>query len=215
MERSYVLVSAAFITVWSLRSSSLYTVPRYWLPLIPFILLIGIFGLRRIYQLVSWQRLKPWLTAVFLSLLALLVGQGTVNALSRLEPWARHYYAHSDATRLQLADEVHRISEADAVIAVTDWGVLPLSLDRKTVSVLNDKDRVGSLGRIVDYGARYLVILEGTSAMVGAAEEMVAELPGVFQPELVIDPDGPGAGGGIYRIDLERAAAELEQRSRR
>jgi 4-amino-4-deoxy-L-arabinose transferase-like glycosyltransferase len=215
VERTYVVISALFLVLWSLRSSSLYTVPRYWLPLLPFLLLIGLYGLGRIYELLRWRNLRPWLMAAYLSLLAVLVGQGTANALNRLEPWATHYYENSEATRLALAQVVHAHSEPGDVIAVTDWGVLPLSLDRATVSVLNDKDRVRSLDRIVDRQATHLVILEGTSAMVDAAKEMVAELPEVFHPVRVIDPDGPGAGGGVYRIDLQRAEAEMSKRAGR
>jgi hypothetical protein len=210
LERAYVAISAIFIALWALRADSLYTVPRYWLPLLPFVLLIGMLGLKRIYDLVPWKATKPWVAAVYLSLLAVTVSQGTVSALTKLEPWAAHYYETSERTRLALADFVHNNTAADAVIAVTDWGVLPLSLERDTVSVLNDDDHRQSLERILNSGASHLVILEGTSAMVDPTNAMVDELPQVFQPELEIRPKGTGAGGGVYRVDLEAARAELE-----
>jgi 4-amino-4-deoxy-L-arabinose transferase-like glycosyltransferase len=209
MERAYVIISAFFISAWALRSGSLYTVPRYWLPLLPFVLLIGILGFQRIYGLMPWRAVKPWLVAAYLCLATVLVSQGAQSALTKLEPWAEHYYETSEETRLALADYVHKTTGADSVIAVTDWGVLPLSIERETFSVLNDKDRVGSLRRIVKKGATHLVILEGTSAIVKPAQEMVAELPQVFTPELEIRPKGTGAGGGVYRIDLEQAASAL------
>lgn len=211
MERVYVLVSLAFIAWKALSSRSLYTVPRYWLPLLPFILLIGIHGLGVIYRTTSNLAIGPLVSAILVSLGLLVTGHGTVAMTNKLNPWIGNYYREADQTRLALAAYIHQNAPADATVAVTDWGVLPLTLERKTVSVLNDPDRVLSLQRIVRARATHLVILEGTSAMVEPAQRMAEELPSIFLPKLLLDPPD-SEGGAVYEIDISEAERELERR---
>lgn len=215
LERGYFLISAAFIVLWSLRAGNLYTVPRYWLPLLPFVLLTGVYGLQRIYRLVTQPvpAAAPWLQALLVCLFLITVAPGTRNAVAQLQPWADHYHRASNESLAAVAAYVHERTSPEDVIAVTDWGVLPLALDRRTVSVLNDKDHVATLGRIVEKEATHLVILEGTSAMVNPTLEMVAALPGVFQRKLAAEPKGTGAKAYVYAIDLEKARAELQRRT--
>ncbi len=210
MEAAYVLVSLAFIASQWFGSGSAYTVPRYWIPLLPFVLLIWMSGLALVGGYLRERVLATPARALGLMVLALVLGNGAYGYARLIHPWHHNYYANANAWVGDVKAYLDTHAAPDAMVAVTDWGVMPFLLQRPSIQVLDDPSHVYSLERLVRYRARYLVILDKEAAFPPYAKAMVKDLPEVFH--LVLDARKAGKPGPdieVYAVDLDRAEKAL------
>lgn len=202
-ERVYVIASGLFLLYTYLKSRSLYTVPRYWLPLLPFICVAGVLAAEKALAAIPTRARR----AVSIALLALVVAVVAPRA-------GRDFgYAASAATekhwlgKSKLLDGVAQYFEdnvpSDATVATTDWGVTPMTVRRSSYQVLNDPDHRLTIKRMLDYSTDYLVILDQLAAFSPHARALVAERPDAFTQlwESCTDEGNPCAS--VYRIDRD------------
>ncbi|MCP5368311.1 MAG: hypothetical protein H6907_10835 [Hyphomicrobiales bacterium] len=209
LEVAFALLMLLFLVAWNLRpGSSLVVVPRYWVPLLPVALVLLAGGVLRLVE--ALRRPGPRLAGAALGLLA-----GAVLAANGVASLA--YYLRSDAdyaaglaAMRAAAGQVRTRTAADAVVAVTDWGAMPLLLHRPTVLALNDPDHERTLRLLLRKDARALVVVDGLASLTSqTSRRMVRDHPDVF-PELFRQ----GAPGGLFTttvhgIDPDRLRAAV------
>ena len=214
MQAAYVLASLAFIASQWFSQSATYTVPRYWIPLLPFILVIWLSGVALVGDYLKGRALAAPAQALGLLIAFLVVGNGTYGYARMIHPWHQKYYADASAWMAEVKDFLDARLPPGQKVAVTDWGIAPFLLQRPTISVLDDPSHRYSLERLVRYRTPYLVILDKEAAFPPYAKAMVKDLPEVFH--LVLDARKPGRPGPdiqVYQVDLqgaEKALARLE-----
>lgn len=206
MERIYVLLSLAYLFGGALSRDSLYTVPRYWLPLLPFLLVSASLGIQGIYERLAGTRFQAAFAAIALTLGMLAVVRGAQDSF----PWeSAPGFERRNAALMELRAYVDERVDADASIATSDWGVLPWALQRTSYQLLNDADHRFSLARIDRFQTGYLAILAGTGAIGREAKNMVNAFPDVFSPLFFTSRQGRAPAGRLYHVDLEGVARVL------
>ena len=209
VERAFVIVALTFQLWLTLRGDrSLYIVPRYWLPVMPSVLLMVGLGLAAVHDRL---RATPARHAVVIGATALLA-VALVSGAARFVGYAArgHIYYPNAATVIEAtADYVARNVPLEARIATTDWGVMPFMLGRESYQVLDDASHRLTLERMQRFETRYLVILDGLARFPPAARAMADAFPAVFVPVFEARGDAPGPVAMIYAVDLTALRAVL------
>ena len=203
MERVLALSLAGFFFWRTMHARNLYVVDRYWLSLLPFVAIIGSLGLRKIHKSIETGPLRHLYLAIVLVVAVIISSNGLHLTLSKASDENREYDRQANIILQEISRFVQSNSSEDTTVAVTDWGILPLFIHRKSYQLLNDKDHLLSLKRILKYKTKLLVILDGSAASAPYAREMVNAFPDAFTLMKDFEPSG-GAGpkGSVYRINL-------------
>lgn len=206
MERAIVILLAAFFFWRTLSASNMYVVNRYWVSLLPFISLVAALGVSRLYLLLRSTPIRNIYASVVLLLAATTVAQGVNSPIRKTDSEEVQYYENANLVLSAMADYVDSTTDPDTIIATTDWGVLPLYLQRESYQVLNDDDHLMSLARIDKYQPELLAILDGVSAFPASARKMAEDLPELFTLLQNFNPenDDPGPKGSIYAVNRNR-----------
>lgn len=213
MERAYVVLSLLFLLVWTLKGGrSLYIVPRYWLPVLPFVLLLAGLGLAALHERLGRSSARH----------AVVAGSGALALLTAINGAAvgaefaakRDYYRNAHRAIQATAEFVAGNVPAGALIATTDWGVMPFLLQRQSYQVLNDPSHRLSLERMQKYRTRYLVILDDLAAFPPTARAMVGRLPELFDLVFERRADDSGPSVSVYAVRLDGVGRALERIAR-
>ena len=208
MEIVYVIFSLTFIVKKIVFSKNLYIVDRYWLPMLPFILLSFLLGINAVFK-----RLKPGViqiasAAVLIVFAVLICFHGITFSFKLCK--SRNYYSNAASVFPEIKEFMNKENVDKKNIAVTDWGVMPFILDQKCFQVLNDKNHLQTLKRMSLYETQYLVIFTGLAAFYESALEMVDELPQVFN--LIYEKKfDKGPDILIFRVDIDNIKVFLNQ----
>jgi hypothetical protein len=213
LERVFVLLSLVFLLLWTLKGGrSLYIVPRYWLPVLPFVLVLVGLGVAALHDRVRGTPVRYAVAATAVALVALATVNGAGHIVGHSVRSA--YYRSADDVIRRTAAYVAEQVPAETRIAATDWGVLPFSLERRSVQTLNDESHQLTLARMSRYQTRYLVILDGLAVFPRFARRMIARFPDMFSLVFEARPAGRGPVASVYVVDLEKIDSALGQTSR-
>ena len=207
MERSYVVLSAAFLAYSSLKSHNLYVVTRYCLPLAAFAVVAAGFGLRSIYNLCTDVRYKAIVGTVIGFLVVLILTHG-VSVCLRYSARST-YYRNAQDVMGKVKEFMDENTSRATPVAAVDWGVTPFILKRTCYKILTGESYHLSLERIDKYQTEYLVIVEQLASAAPYARKMVQEMPELFSLMLEIEPEGEGPAAAVYRVNLEDVRRSL------
>lgn len=201
MERS-LLFSFVFFFLYRHYSAgpTLYIVTRYWLPMLPFVLLVCAIGLAR---MVGWLQ-NAWARRLALTLIVSLASLVFVNS------WVSHqasqaastHYAESEVLRERLRNFSRKHIPKDARVAVSDWGVVPLTLERQSYQLLDDRDHMLSLARMAKFQTEYFVIWLGFGGQISLQMiRLVKGYPNLFE-RMAFPMTRVGPNAALFRVDL-------------
>jgi len=207
-ERSYVLLSTAFLFYSLLKERpSLYVVPRYWLPILPFMVVMLGFG-------VTWlvgqlQRLLSmyWGPAISVLLMLLVFLNGAKALQGHIDE--QKDFEHANHGLAGLTRYATEYLPENAIVATSDWGVLPLALQRESVMLLNDKDHRYSLARMQKYNVTHVAVLKGISKAADPANKMINDYPSSFSRLYSHGEAGKRFSIGLYEVNLPKLANQL------
>jgi hypothetical protein len=200
-EQIYIIVSVVFFIKQSLGSSWLRIVQRYWLPLLPFVMVSAGLGLSFLYNKAKRTQFR-WALGVFIGFMVLLIVQNGINSFRYLRSKG-DYYKSGNEVMAKVRDFMDKRTDAAVPVATTDWGVMPFVLKRTCYPVLNDESHVLSLERMEKYKTGYLVILDGSGVWAEPARKMVQDLPQLFNSMFEVDPGEDLPSASVYEVDLE------------
>jgi hypothetical protein len=212
MERLYVIVSLAYIVWSSLSTRWLYVQYRYWLPMLPFILILGGLGLRVLYEQVKDRRFMLPFSAFIVTLFLLIFVNGLNEFISFKRHFNQDYYRNANRIVAQVKEFMDEKTRDQVPVATTNWSVMPFVLKRTCYPILNDKSHMLSLERMNKYGTKYLVILDELTAFAKDARNMVEEFPELFTLLVEIKPQDIGPSAAVYEVDLEGLESLLENK---
>lgn len=211
LEAIYVALLVLFFAYSTLKSQNLYIVTRYWLPLLPVILVSGALGVGLLYTNFTKFRLNILTGALGGLLLILSVQNGVTEFMGHISPEKDAYYRNARDTIENLARFVKQKTDHDDTIATTDWGVLPLALGRQSYVVPRGDTNNYTLKSILKYKSRFIVILKG-----GITYPMILKIiernPNIFNPLAEYGDGNVGPVGAVYEIDLEQVRRALRDK---
>jgi len=202
-EAAFVLTAAAMIIYPKIGSKSLYHVARYWIPLLPFFIVIAGLGIQRIAEILasSWYRKAVTGGAIVITLVVLASGiLGWADTLStqNTERIARRY-----DTAITVAGYVKDNLPEETVILGTDWGVTPMLTRRRSYGYLRSPCHKPTLERIRDKAPSHLVVL-AHSVTTPMALDMADQYPQAFQPVFSMGDREQRSFGAVYIIDRKQ-----------
>ncbi|WJG10459.1 hypothetical protein [Aliiglaciecola sp. LCG003] len=200
LELLYVGLSMAFIGKDILLTKTLHIVYRYWIPMLPFIIVMMGFGIYKCVNFAWLGKLKrPAQTGALLLVSALLV-LASPNLLRHVEQTDKFRDESSAISALKGFVDIE--IPKNAVVATVDWGVLPHTLQRRSIPLLNDPNNQQSIERMLKYNTEYLVTFGKFARMNDPALNMVDRFPKVFNKIFETYTQQPNTAIEIYRVDL-------------
>lgn len=209
MERIFVVLSLVFLLLWTLKGGrSSYVVPRYWLLVLPFALVMIGCGIAELRDRLKAAPARHAASAAAIALFALVLA----NGVERITEFAGDgvYYENATEVIQRTADYVSERIPPETSLATTDWGVMPFALKRRSYQILNDTSHRLTLRRMNKYKTGYLVILGKRLVFPPIAREMVSRFPGIFKLEFEARPNGWGPVASVYAIDLAALTMALD-----
>lgn len=202
LELLYVGFSLAFISKDILLNKNLHIVYRYWIPMLPFIVVMLGLGIYRIVNFPWLGKLKRPAQAGALFFVTALLIIASPNLLKHVEQTPKLQEENQALAELETFVELQ--IPADAVIATVDWGVLPHTLQRRSIPLLNDPSNQQSIERMLKYKTEYLVTYGKFGRMNEPALAMVNSHPNAFLRLLSIMDDRPNTQIQVFKVDLAK-----------
>lgn len=213
MEWIFVGMLVSFMAYqYLIRSDTVYSPIRYWIPILPFVLISGAMGLSIIHDRLARTRARLVVGIVSVLLLMSALYNGATFLIEETGDDRTETFRNSERLVAELSGFVDQHTKRDDNIATSDWGILPRALNRQSYMILNDDPYTLSLDRMHKYQTKYLVILQNNATRTLFAQRMADELPNLFTKELEIKSVGPGPSGLVYAVDLAKVKAFLATR---
>lgn len=206
LERIYVVTSLLFILNGLLKAEHLYVVDRYWIPLLPFIVVMLGFGIKRIVSLHilgKWQIGAQLCACAFAVFLLIIASKNLANPMFNKEKLALEQTSID-----QLSQYASAYIDKEAVIATVDWGVLPHTLQRKSFPILNDLSMTQNIDRMKKYDIDYLVSYGKYGGTSAAAAKLVESYPLAFKNIFSVNENNPRARLTLYKVNLAKIPEE-------
>lgn len=201
-EVTYVVISLSYILWTNMTSKGLYTVSRYWLPMLPFMYCILFFGFCRAVSIINNKKVRYVVS--FLAVM-LIFHNGIAHYVHFLSNDTSERYEISYARLIEMKHFLknnHNVN-SETVFASTDWGVIPYVLGYQTYQVLNDKNSQYTFERMLKYKTKYLIVLDGLAAFPEYGRNMVDSNQEIFNR---IKHDRIGTTDkylSLYKINLQ------------
>jgi hypothetical protein len=212
VEIVFIALSVGFILQDLLLQNSLYVLARYWLPILPHYLLISSLGILFLYERIKTNKFSKH---AFQALSVVLFLSFTIASLQNFTHFRKSesIYKNIGLTLEQLAEFTEKNIPSDAVVGTNDWGVLPRTINRRSVPILNDVNHARTMLRLMKYSTTYLVLLNKFDRSGKPALEMVAKFPNIFDKIYAIDSSHAYADASVYKIDQELLLAQVKSMS--
>ncbi len=209
VEIAFVVISVAFLahSVFGGGGRTIYVVSRYWLPVLPFLILMMSYGVQSICQGLARIRLSAVGYLIVMGLSGLLLANGVHVVREHID--AGPYFENAGKVVDSVAAYINETTPPDARVATTDWGVMPRAVDRSCYQLLDDERK--SLERMLQYQTTYLVILDDLARFPRTARKMVERFPEPFSLQLQVDPNGRGPAAAVYSVDLRKLKALVQE----
>lgn len=200
LELLYVGLSMAFISKDILLNKNLHIVYRYWLPMMPFIIVMMGLGLKTVtsFGFLGLLKRPAQISATLFVCLLLIVAFPNLLKM---------YYQDDKLEQEQLAIEklaqfTRENIPDDAIVATVDWGVLPHIIQRRSIPLLNDPDNQQSIARMLKYHTEYLVTYNKFGRMSTPAESMTKRYPKAFDEVFDGSNDNAKIGLKAYKVNI-------------
>lgn len=215
-ELLFVTLLTSYLIYRSLKAQNLYIIVRYWLPLLPFYISIVLIGYTDLTKNIKNKLSKYSIIVPAIVILATVLINGAKFASVKNSTVRDEYYSHAEVVLNSMSAYLNKIADKKTVLASTDWGVLPLYLQRKSIKLLNDDslDYKLSMERMVRFQTQYLIILDGNATIYASARRMTKAYPKLFQLESHFEPENNiGPLGSIYKINLDKVSLLLNKKT--
>jgi hypothetical protein len=214
LELSYIGFSTAYIAVDLLTKKHLYVLGRYWLPLLPFISLFFVVGVvwfcQKLAGSMNLITKKAYLTrAVSVALLVCFVVVGALNTTLYYKNISIYEPINQNLEKLSAFSK--NSIPYNAVVAVNDWGVIPLTLNRYAIPLLNDDSHIHSVKKMIKYSTDYMVIVEKFKRSGEPALKLAEHRPDVFQLLQTFSSATSEANTFIFKINKEKMSLLLDE----
>lgn len=202
LELIFVLLNFVLLLHQFVGGESLYIVQRYWLPILPFLIVMLSMGVQRVFQgvgrFVSVERGRFALAAFA----GLVVLQGSVALAHRISDEARAQIQEKYETAAVVTGYAKTVAPPDAVLMGSEWGVIPLLTGHQTVQIVRAPCPTRTFELIRRFGATHLVVVPDTLVRT-FVDSIRQEYPAVFELEFSIGEEGTREFGGVYRINAD------------
>ena len=202
-EAAFVLTAAAMIIYQKIGSKSLYHVVRYWIPLLPFFIVIAGLGIRQVGELLSITGYRRMALAGAGTLALILLFAGGIGWADRLSSANNEKIAGNFDTSMTVAEYVRNQVPTERAILATDWGVAPLLTGRRTYQYQRSSCDKPTLELILDKDPAYLVILPKFRRY-KMALDMAEHYLQVFREVFATGNRDKGPFGAVYAIEKEQ-----------
>lgn len=202
LELFYIVISVLFILKDLLFTKHLHVVPRYWVPLLPFVILTIAYGFQNIINSSQIFKLKKFMQGAGGLVIIAIVTFSSPNLIKHISDNERYENVADSMENLQNFS-LKNIPEASR-IATMDWGVLPHIMRRQSFPVLNDPDHQQTIQRILKYQIEYLVIHDSFPRTSVPSKSMVEDYSGVFSLIFETHMGVEFAQSQIYKINLDK-----------
>jgi hypothetical protein len=199
LERFYIIISVLFILKGFFGGKSIYVVTRYWIPLLPFVILCIGFGMQSIVNYFNSQKMKKALQSIATLTACLIVAISLPNLANHIK--AKDKYAKISSTLSAVQEYAKSNIPKDSKVATMDWGIVAHSIGRQSFPVLNDPNYQQTIDRIVKYQLNYLVI-DNFSRNSEISTKMTEQYPQVFNLVFETHSAEEEPQAKIYNIDL-------------
>ena len=202
LEFFYVLFSLAYIGNSLFMKDNLHIVLRYWVPVLPFFVLIMGLGIQSI---LNWKILaftKP-VSQVFTVLVVITL---LVISLPNLTRHIGLEEKRGEESRALAAVKVFTDINIpiNAVVATTEWGIMPSTINRRSFPVLNDPDHKETIARMLKYQTEFLITYGKFSRRDVHALNLVAKHNDVFTKVFGVNEGEPNLAIMVYKINLRK-----------
>ncbi|GAA0856949.1 hypothetical protein [Aliiglaciecola litoralis] len=207
IELIYVGISLLYLAKGILAAKNLHIVYRYWVPMLPFIIIIMGLGISKLVNLSvfgKW-RIVPRTAGMLLATLLLITG--SLNLTDHITQ-SEKYEIEAQAVA-RLTEFAQQNLPQDAVVATVDWGILPRALQRQSYQVLNDPSFIQTVTRMAKYQTKYLVTYGKFARMNDPAKAMIAAYTELFDKQFSVFDDKPNTQIEVYKVDIDRLASEI------
>jgi hypothetical protein len=201
-ELFYIVISVLFILKDLLLTKHLHVVPRYWVPLLPFVILTMAYGLQNIVDFSQKLKMNKVMQGAGALLIITIVAVSSPNLIKHINASERYENVAASMEKLQNFS-IENIPETSRV-ATMDWGVLPHIMRRQSFPVLNDPHHQQTIERILKYQIEYLVIHDSFPRTSGLSRDMVEQYPEGFSLMFETHMGIEFAQAQIFKINLER-----------
>ena len=200
---TFVLLNVALMLNKFVGGDSLYIVVRYWLPVLPFLILIGTVGFSRIATLAMPGGRKQYAHALGATAFAVVFALGAAGLVERIVgDYPRFVKAKYEAATT-VGEFVRSETAGDAVVMTTDWGVGPFVTDRLSYQIARSPCMRPTLELLLAKGAGYLVITP-KALRNEYALALVNRFPEAFRQVFELKDEGHDLFGAVYSIDRDR-----------
>lgn len=208
LELLYVALSMAFISKDILLNKNLHIVYRYWLPMMPFIIVMMGLGLKTISSLDIWGVLKKpaQVFSVGLAVMLLIIAAPNLQKM-----YAQDHKLMQEQRAIEKLKQfsTNNIPKG-ATVATVDWGVLPHVIQRRAIPLLNDPDSQQSMTRMIKYETEFLVTYNKFGRMNTPAESMVQRFPSAFNKVFEEISETPKITIRVYEVNIKQLDIHLK-----
>jgi len=213
LERIYVIISLFYFFGTLVTKDHLHVVPRYWVPLLPFVLVAIGFGFKYIYlTFFQSNKVRFAISSIFAAILIgiLMHGIYSVNNLIGFEKPIS--LKHNTEVLNALASYSDENIPINTNVATTDWGVVPRAVQRTSYPTLEDSSHFESLSRIAKYNVEYLILYDQASSIFpAAARNMIKMYPDAFNSIYSIETKKPISSAEVFKIDINKIKLILNE----
>ncbi|WP_342804795.1 hypothetical protein [Alteromonas sp. M12] len=211
LELLYVGFSLVFISKDILLNKNLHIVYRYWIPMLPFIVIMLGFGIHKCVNFSWLGKLKRPAQVGALFVVTSLLIFASPNLFKHVQQTQK--IQNENLAINELGAFAEQQIPTNAVVATVDWGVLPHTLQRRSIPLLNDPDHRQSIERMLKYKTEYLVTYGKFARMSDPALAMTDEYPKAFTGLFSVLDNKPNTQIKVFKvnlIELEKAFHESD-----
>jgi hypothetical protein len=202
LELIYIVILGLFILKNLMFAKNLHVVPRYWVPLLPFVILTMAYGFQNIINFSQVIKAKKVVQGAVVLVFIAVVTISSPNLVKHI--YAEERYENVAASMEELQKFAANNIPKNSRIATMDWGVTPHVMRRQSFPVLNDPGHQETIERILKYQTEYLVINDSFPRTSGLSRDMVEQNPEAFNLVFETHVGVEFAQAQIYKINLNK-----------
>lgn len=202
LEFIYIGILGTFILKDLMLAKNLHVVPRYWVPLLPFVILIMAYGFQNIVKFCELIKIKKFMQGLVTLLTISIVVISSPNLVKHI--YAEVRYDNVAASMEELQKFAAENIPKNSIIATMDWGVTPHVMRRQSFPVLNDPNHQETIERMLKYQTEYIVINDSFPRTSVVSKKLVEDYPEAFGLVFETHMGIEYAQAQIYKINLEK-----------
>jgi len=207
LEIFYIVFSIVFFVKSILFQNNLHIILRYWIPLLPFIFLALGLGVQTMINHKWMKPVRQYIQGVTLCFMFILLAIAFPNITKQVELEDFRLKEAKSLASLKVFFEENIPQES--IVATTDWGVMPRTINRRSFMVFNDPDHKQTIQRMLKYKTEFLVTYGKFSRMNKPTLAMVSSQPDSFTLIYTANKNNPNLSIFVYKVNLKKLSEAL------